>query len=136
MRARSSLVGFCGPLAAAGLLIGACSGDDGGDDGAQTPPTQGVADSGSVSNSSVAPNTFLTFEGSRYRLESLEQANLPGSDQDYEEVGTASDADIDQTDLTVYRRDGESEAIYTYAAAQGEGDEATPPLWYRWVPES
>lgn len=137
MRARSVFNGLVGIIAGAGLVLGACGGD--GDD--QVPdgnqdPTQSASDSGSVSNSSVAPNTFLTFEGERYRLVDLEQANLAPSDEEYRSVGTATEADIDQSDLTVYRRDGDTEAIYTYAVAEGEAEETTPALWYRWVPDA
>jgi len=136
MRTRS-LTGLFGVLAAVGVLIGAC-GDDGGDStvAVGTEPTQGPSDSGGVSNSSIVPNTFLTFDGNRYRLEGLEQANLSASDGEYHEVGTASEADIDQTDLTVYRRAGDTAVVYTYAAAEGEGEEATPAFWYRWVLEA
>lgn len=136
MRTRSVLSGFAGLLVAGSMVFVACGDDDDSNaDGAGAAPTQVVSDSGAVSNSMVAPNTFLTFEGDRYRLQSLEQANLSGADSGYAEAGTASEADIDQDDLTVYRRDGEPDAVYTYAAAQGEGEEGTPALWYRWAPE-
>ncbi len=134
MYRRSVLIGFIGVLAAAGLVLGAC-----GDDGIvveriPSEPTQVATDSGGVSNSSIVPNTFLTFSGDRYRLEGLAQANLGPPKSEYREAGTATHADIDQTDLTVYRREGDT-ALYTYADAHGEGEESTPAFWYRWVPE-
>lgn len=136
MHVRSVLLGLAVLFAATGLVLGGCGDDDDADaNGFGGEPTQVVSDSGGVSNSSVAPNTFLTLDGDRFQLESLEQASLAPAEGEYKEVGTASEADIDQPDLTVYRRDGETEAVYTYAAAKGEGEEATPPFWYRWVPE-
>ena len=137
MRTRSVSFGLLVSVLAAGIVLGGCGGDD--DDGNIEQPTAHVetpAGGGAVtSNSSIAPNTFLTFEGAQYRLEGIEQENLAPSEGEYTEAGTASEADIDQSDLTVYRRDGDTAAVYTYAEARGEGDEATPALWYRWTPE-
>jgi len=121
MHARSVWFSLSASLLAVGIFLGGCSDDD---DGNVQQPTAGPAETpaggGAVtSNSSVAPNTFLTFEGDRYRLESLEQANLAPDDGEYTEVGTASEADIDQADLTVFRREGEPDAVYTYADARG-----------------
>jgi hypothetical protein len=131
------LAGILAAATVVALLAGACGEDDPEDvkRATGTEPTQEVGEPGNVSNSSVAPDTFLTFEDARYRLESFEQADLPASDSDFEESGTATEADIDQADLTVYRKAGDSDAVYTYAPARGDGDEATPALWYRWVPE-
>lgn len=133
---------------AAALLVfgiaGAACGNDGDSAAEQGSGQPTVApDGGRVSSSSVAPDTFLTFEGQRYRLVDLEQANLVDQGE-FEQVGGAAEADIDQADLTVYRRNGDEEAIYTYAPAQPEPTEvaavegedgSTPALWYRWVPE-
>jgi hypothetical protein len=88
------------------------------------------------SSGSVAPNTFLTFDGQQYRLVELMQADLI-DDSAFEEVGEATDADIDQEDLVVYRKGDDSDAVYTYAEgmdseAVGEG---VPALWYRWMLE-
>lgn len=125
-------------------IVGAACGND-GDSAAERgsgQPTVAPA-GGGVSSSSVAADTFLTFEGQRYRLVDLEQANLV-DDSDFEQIGAASDADIDQADLTVYSRTGDDVAIYTYASEQPEpgevaaveGEDATTPaLWYRWAPE-
>lgn len=93
--------------------------------------------------SSVAPNTFLTFEGRRYRLVALEQADLVDA-ADFAKAGQATEADIDQSDLSVWRRQGDDAAVYTYAASPSEepmtgsgsapAEPAGPPaFWYRWV---
>lgn len=125
-------------LAGLALLAGAC-GDDDDSVGSQPPePPATVSDAGGSvpSSGSVAPNTFLTFDGRQYRLVELMQADLI-DDSAFEEVGEATDADIDQEDLTVYRRSNDPDAVYTYAEgmeseAVGEG---VPALWYRWTIE-
>ena len=126
------------------LVLAGCGDADDGRDGAPTEPAPSSQGSGGVSVSSVAPNTFLTFEGRRYRLVDLTQANLVDKGG-FEKIGAAAEADIDQDDLTVYKKAEDSEAVYTYggearpesAAVQpAEGEDAsTPALWYRWVPE-
>lgn len=125
------------------LLAGACGSD--GEDGDRTPTEQPttVADAGGSvpSIGSVAPNTFLTFEGQQYRLERFEQADLVAASE-FTEIGLATDADIDQEDLTVYARAGDSDAVYTYAKPRASvdtsaiEDTSTPALWYRWVAEA
>jgi hypothetical protein len=109
----------------------------------QEDPTETAVSGGGASLSSVAPNTFLTYGGKRYRLVDLQQASLVDQ-SNFRRIGTASAADIDQQDLTVFTRDTDGNAIYTYApartasdaAAGVEGTEATAPaLWYRWVAE-
>jgi hypothetical protein len=121
-------------IVASAILAGAC-GDD--DDGAGTPaePTATVADAGASvpSSGSVAPNTFLTFEGQQFRLVELLQADLIDEGA-FEEAGEASEADIDQEDLTVYRKADDPDAVYTYAPGiEGEAvGEGVPALWYRW----
>jgi len=91
----------------------------------------------------VAPNTFLTFEGKTYRLVDLLQADLVAAG-DFTRVGQAARADIEQADLTVYRKAGDDQAVYTYAppvspqdatAAAAEDDTTAPALWYRWLRE-
>jgi|GEM_PF-2821624 len=92
---------------------------------------------GDTTSGSVAPNTFMTFEGQRYRLVDLEQANLIDQSQFYE-LGVATKADIDYQDqLKVYRRQGDDAALYTYTPATDvEGEEHdVPALWFRWEPE-
>lgn len=133
MRARSILFGLSASVLAVGILFSGC-GDD--DDGIVDHPNGqiGTPDAGgAVTSNSIAPNTFLTFEGQRYRLVHLEQANLATADSDYEEAGVATEIDIDQSDLTVYRLANNDEDVFTYAAASGEGEEATPALWYQWA---
>ncbi len=125
------------------LVLAGCGDADDGRDGAPAGPAPSSQGSGGVSVSSVAPNTFLTFGGRRYRLVDLTQANLVDKG-DFEKIGAAAEADIDQDDLTVYKKAEDSEAVYTYGEAgpesaavqpaEGEGA-STPALWYRWVPE-
>ena len=144
-RASRWLVGITGSIAGLAVVAAAC-GESGGTASQRTsvPPTARDAWLAGVSSSMVAPNTFLTFESKRYRLVNLKQANLVDENQ-FEKIGAASQADIDQQDLGVYRRQGDTEAIYTYAPAQPaptevaavEGESGgTPALWYRWMPES
>lgn len=103
-----SLLLLVAALAAAGL---ACSD---GDNAAEAPSRSQTSDD-SASNSdgtslgSVVPNTFLTFEGRRYRLVDVLQADL-ADDAEFDEVGRASEADI-EGDLTVYRRDGDQDSV-------------------------
>lgn len=106
-------------------------------------PPQATATIGDAvtSNSSVAPNVFLTYGGRQYRLVDIQQANLLNA-ASFAKAGTATKADIDQADLTVFKRNGDADAIYTYAPERGAvstapaGEEATTPaLWYRWTPE-
>jgi len=125
-------------LAGLALLAGACGKDDDDDDRSPTEQPATVSDAGGSvpSSGSVAPNTFLTFEGQQYRLVDLLQADLI-DDSDFEDVGEATEADIDQEDLTVYRKADDADAVYTYAEpieseAAGEG---IPALWYRWTLE-
>lgn len=131
-------LGATGVLVGLAVLAGACGSDD--DDGGSSPtePPATVADAGGSvpSSGSVAPNTFLTFEGQQYRLVELIQADLI-DDSAFEDVGEATEADIDQEDLTVYREADDADAVYTYAEAiesevVGEG---APALWYRWTLE-
>ena len=125
-------------LASLAVLAGACGSDDDDGDDSPTEPSATVSDAGGSvpSSGSVAPNTFLTFDGKQYRLVELLQADLI-DDSAFEEVGEATEADIDQEDLTVYRKGDDSDAVYTYAKGiesevVGEG---VPALWYRWTIE-
>lgn len=127
-----------GLLAGLAIVLAACGGGSGEEAATATP-----GDGGGVGLGSVAPDTFLTFQGARYRLVDLLQANLVETTS-FEAIGRATQADIDQADLTVYRRTGDAEAVYTYAATASPGDASsaaeedgatTPALWYRWLPE-
>ena len=96
----------------------------------EEPSGDGLSSSGFV-----APNVFMTFEGQRYQLRDVLQANLI-SDQ-FTEVGAASEADIDfDGELTVFRRQGDNSAVYTYSPAEdAEGEKFDlPALWLSWEP--
>lgn len=129
--------GFLAAIAVSAAVVAGCGSDSDPDRPPATATVASSDDAGSVSSSSVAPNTFLTFEGRRYRLLDLEQADLI-DESAFSAIGEASEADIDQDDLTVYRRDGDNEAVYTLSASQavdGAEGEGVPALWYRWVIE-
>ena len=88
-----------------------------------------------TSSGIVAPNVFMTFEGQRYQLRDVLQADLISDD--FTDVGAASEADIDfDGELTVFRRQGDDSAVYTSSAsvdvAGEEGD--VPALWEKWEP--
>ncbi len=96
-----------------------------------------------TSSGVVVPDTFLTFDGQRYQLREVLQANLISDD--FTEVGAASEADIDfDGELTVFRRQGDDAAVYTYSPAVDigsdvlaldEGDEVDVlALWEKWEP--
>jgi hypothetical protein len=117
-------------LLAASLLLVACGGSD--SEGDQSPRSSG---GDSVSSGSVAPNTFMTYEGRTFRLVDLVQANLvPGSD--FQRIGSTDKADIEFSGrLDVYQRRGDTEAIYTPSKGSGTGEQAIPDLWLRWIAE-
>ena len=115
-------------VASLALLAAACGGGDSGPAASDEPDGEGPASSGLV-----APDTFLTFEGQRYQLREVLQADLIADE--FTEVGVASEADIDyEGELTVFRRQGDGDAVYTFSPAIGtdseEGD--VPALWFRW----
>ncbi len=127
-------------VASLALLAAACGGGDSGPAASDEPDGEGpaVADDSTggdepTSSGLVAPDTFLTFEGQRYQLREVLQADL--IPEEFTEVGVASEADIDyQGELTVFRRQGDGAAVYTFSPAIGtdseEGD--VPALWLRW----
>ena len=87
-----------------------------------------------TSSGFVAPHVLMTFEGQRYQLRDVLQADLISDD--FTDVGAVSEADIDfDGELTVYRRQGDDAAVYTYAPAVAvageEGD--VPALWEKWA---
>ena len=119
------------------LLAAACGGDSG--PAATTADDAGPAaaddSTGGEPTSSgfVAPNVFLTFEGQRYQLGDIFQADLISDE--FTEIGAASEANIDfDGDLTVFRRQGDDAAVYTLSpAVDAEGEEGDlPALWNRW----
>ncbi len=114
-------------VASLALLAAACGGDS-GPAALDEPDGEGPASSGLV-----GPNTFMTFEGQRYQLREILQAYL--ITDEFTEVGVASEANIDyEGELTVFRRQGDGAAVYTFSPAIGtdseEGD--VPALWLRW----
>ena len=132
------LIVFLATIASLALLAAACGGDS-------TPAVSDSDDSGpaaaddspggdeATSSGFVAPNVFMTFEGQRYQLRDVLQANLI-TDQ-FTEIGVASEANIDfGGELTVYRRQGDDSAVYTYSSAIDIGGEEgdLPALWNRW----
>ncbi len=132
------LIVFLAAIASLSLLAAACGGDS-------TPAVSDSDDSGpaaasdssggdeATSSGFVAPNVFMTFEGQRYQLRDVLQANLIADD--FTEVGATSEADIDfDGELTVYRRQGDDTAVYTYSPAVDAEDEEgdLPALWNRW----
>ena len=133
------LIVFLAALVSLALLAAACGGDS-------TPAVSDSDNSGSetsdqtsgdepTSSGFVAPNVFMTFEGQRYQLRDFLQANLISDD--FTEVGVASEANIDfDGELTVYRRQGDDAAVYTYSpAVDAEGEEGDlPALWEKWEP--
>lgn len=137
MRHRIALSGAA-ILASLAILAGGCGNDDDSDGGQPTERPTTVSDAGGSvpSIGSVAPNTFLTFDGKRYRLVELMQADLI-DDAGFEEVGEATDADVDQEDLTVYRTSDDSDSVFTFSKGREseEVGEDIPAFWYRWALE-
>ncbi len=106
----------------------ASNGDDSGPAASDEPDGEGPASSGLV-----APDTFLTFEGQRYQLRAVLQADL--IPDEFTEVGVASEADIDyEGELKVFRRQGDGAAVYTFSPAlDADGEEGgVAALWLRW----
>ena len=119
------------------LLAAACGGDSGpaatNDDDSGPAAAEDSTGDGPASSGFVAPNVFMTFEGQRYQLRDVLQADLIADE--FTEIGVASEADIDYDgDLTVYRRQGDAAAAYTFSpAVDAEGEEGDlPALWNRW----
>ncbi len=81
------------------LIAAACGGD--------SDPRSADESLDEVPQSSglVAPDTFLVFDGQRYRLQDTLQDDL--TDNDFTEIGVASKADIDfEGEFKVYAIDG------------------------------
>ena len=75
----------------------------------------------------------MTFEGNQYRLVQVLQADQTDGSA-FTQVGQASQSDA-EGDRTVYTRQGDDSAVYTFLAGTGSGEDARPDLWYRWEPE-
>ncbi len=96
-------------------------------------PGEEPSGEGMTSSGFVAPNVFMTFEEQRYQLRDVLQADLISDE--FTEIGAASEADIDfDGDFTVYSRQGDDAAVYTYSPAVDGGSEEgdVPALWNRW----
>lgn len=131
MRKRLLVLGMLSVLSVAALLGAACSDDD-SDSNSAEPAAE---DPGPVtvpgSSMGMVVEAFLTFEGAQYRLEDIFQADL--IDSAFAELGEASQFELDG-DPTIYRREGDEGAVYTFWEGSGEGEEASLDSWYRWVP--
>jgi len=110
----------------------ACGDSDDGGTGGDAAPDDQTGGTGDDSLGAIVPNTFLTYEGDRYRLAEIIQADL-ADETEFSEVIEGSEADLDG-DLTVYTRDGDSASVYTFWEGSGSGDEAVPDSWYKWDP--
>jgi len=132
MRANLFVLLMLSVFSVAALLGAACSDDDG--DAANGQPAaenQGTV-SGPTSAGAIVPNTFLTFESDQYRLVEILQADLI-DDSWFTEAGEASESDV-EGDPTLYTRQGDDGAVYTFLAGAGSGEDALPDIWYRWEP--
>lgn len=113
-----------GVVTALALVAIGCGGDDGPEVSAPEEGPPAVSSGGGM----VAPNTFLTYEGQRYELVHLLQADLV-EESEFRATGEATDADIDFSGkLTVYERQNDAEAVYTLSPATAD-DVA---FWLRW----
>ncbi len=140
------LIVFLAAIASLALLAAACGGDSGpaatndddsgpaaADDSAGGDGPTSAGGDEPASSGFVAPNVFMTFEGQRYQLRAVLQADL--IPDEFTEVGVASEADIDhEGELTVFRRRGEDAPVYTFSPAiDTDGEEGdVPALWLRW----
>ena len=132
------LIAFLASIASLALIAAACGSDStpaapNSDDSGSETSDQPSGDGEPKSSGFVAPNTFLTLEGQRYQLGDVFQADL--IPDEFTEVGAASEADIDfVAELTVYRRQGDDSAVYTFSpAVDGPVEEEdVPALWLRW----
>ena len=132
MRRKLFVLGVLSVLSIAALFGAACSDDDGDSDSAQPAAAgeEAVSGPGSGSTTGMVIEAFLTFEGARYRLEDIYQADF--IDSEFNEAGEASEFELDG-DPTVYIREGDEDAVYTFWEETGEGEEASLDSWYRWV---
>jgi len=120
-------------LSVAALLGAGCSGGDNKATSGQ-PATEGQGTvSGPNSPGAIVPNFLMTFEGNQYRLVQVLQADQTDGSA-FTPVGQASQSDA-PGDTTVYTRQGDDGAVYTFLAGTGSGADAQPGVWYRWEPE-
>ena len=131
---------FLAAIASLALLAAACGGDStpsvsDSDSSGPAAADDSSGDGEARSSGFVAPDVFMTFDGQRYQLRDVLQANLIADD--FTEVGATSEADIDfDGELTVYRRQGDDSAVYTYSPAVDIGGEEGDvlALWEKWEP--
>ena len=124
---------------AAALTIAAsvaCGGGGPGDKASRDGAAGGEQPVVSLGGAQTVPNTLMTFDGARYRLSDIQQADLMGG-AEFERIGAATDADIAyEGELTVYSRSGDDRAVWTrMEAREGAEGEGTPAMWYRWAPD-
>jgi hypothetical protein len=119
-------------LLAMGLTAAVACGD-GDDDTAEQPTAEDQDTVSGPGAGAIVPDTFLTYDGAQYRLAEILQADLEDESQ-FSEVGEATEADVDG-DLTVFTKEGDAEAVYTFWEGSGSGDTAIPDSWYRWQQE-
>lgn len=133
MRARILGITAIASLVAISGLFMACGGDDdsggsSGDGSSATGQAGGPVDLAGA----IVPDTFLTYDGEQYELKDILQADLV-DESEFTEAGEASAIDVDG-DPTVYTREGDSTAVYTFYEGSGSGEEAVPDNWYQWKP--
>ena len=127
---RGALAGVAAVALAAGV---ACGGDDEKDEDAASTPVAEDTGGGAVSPGvgMVAQNVFLTFEGRKYRLDNLAQADLI-DESGFSKAGTTEELDIDHSGaVDVYTKADDAEAVWT----RSEGSGTDKPFWYRWKME-
>ncbi len=131
------LILFLAAIASLALLAAACGGDstpavsDSDNSGSET--SDQTSGDGLTSSGVVVPDTFLTFDGQRYQLGDVFQADLIS--HEFTEIGVAFAADIDfEGELTVFRRQGDDSAVYTFSPAVDIGgeDDGVLALWEKW----
>jgi hypothetical protein len=101
----------------------ACGGDE------DAPATGEGGGSGAVvpGGGLVPRDTFLTYEGKRYELVNMLQESMAPASE-FEEIGQASEAGVELTDLRVFSREGDTESVYTHSAATADDG----AFWLAW----
>jgi len=132
MRAKLFVLLMLSVLSAAALLGAACSSDN-NNSASDQPAAEGQGTvTGPNSPGGLVPNFLMTFQGTQYRLVQVLQADQTDGSA-FTQVGQASQSDA-PGDPTVYTRQGDDGAVYTFLAGTGSGADAQPGIWYRWEP--